>query len=153
MTTAWTVPVATDLEQFMSSSVVTATNVDDPAGKARADSLIESVVARVRGAIGSGNRVPLSLTPNSVPPEGKQHVLVLIVAALAAASPQVYQYTESDAFRRQLEAAEKWITAAQEGLNVTVPTDPDPDNTPSTAEWGDIEGDSTVTRMQDMTTD
>jgi hypothetical protein len=155
MATNWTVPTVDDLQAYLNVKLVDATNPDSDSGISRADVVLSSVVARVRAAIGAGNWVPLSLTTDSVPPEAKQHVLVLVAAAMMASTPQILQYANSDIFKGQWDAAEKFIKDAQAGEPMTIPTDPDPSATPSSPTWGDYSGEQVggVAGKIDTTTD
>lgn len=141
MTTAWTVPVIGDLKGFMNESVLDTAGVKESVSNTeRQTEVLAAVVARVRGAVGVGNRVAVSLTVGSVPPEAKQHALVLAVHALSATSPQLGKYVLLEAFEKMVTAAEDWVKAVQDGLAVTAPSDPDPANPSAGPTWGDFSG-------------
>ena len=86
--------------------------------------ILENVVARIRGTIESRDDVPLSLDPNSVPPEGWQHAIVLTVNALVAAQPGI-GFVLKEAFDKMVERAEEWLLMiARSEIGVTYPVEP-----------------------------
>lgn len=160
------VVTADSIQTWLSATPVNAANETDPSGLNRLEQVLIDVVERIRGTILTAGRIPLSLTQGpvsqdskfnvkSVPPEGRQHTKVLTAASAVAAIPTLWAFCESDVFKRQLDAAEKWITDVQEGASVTLPVDPDPDTTPSGTEWGDYSGQEVngVGGLIDMSTD
>ncbi len=129
MATNWIVPVSDDL------SIVLAQPVIDKAievGKVDASTTVADVlalvVARVRGVIRNNSRNQLSATAGSIPPESKQHVLILTARQLIDAIPGMSAtMATSEEFGKLYTKAEDWLTDIKKGGNVTVPSDPDAD--------------------------
>jgi len=86
------------------------------------------VVARVRGIIATRSRGhQISLTPGSVPPEAKQHVLVLAARQLIDSIPVMASaISANDNYPTLYTQAENWIKNIMEGGSVTSPDDPSP---------------------------
>lgn len=139
MTAAWTVLTAEDVKKFMSSAVVLATNEDIfTNGVGRVSMMTDTVVKRIRAAIGTANRVPLSATTGSIPPEAEQHALVMIAAQLSASVPQLNDFVASAAFKLMHEKAEDWMSEVHKGLNITRPSDPDSDTESEAPAYGSM---------------
>jgi hypothetical protein len=152
---AWITLTEQDVQRFMTQSVVGASNELDVDGNSRASNLLPVVTDRIRGAVVTGNRVPVSLTPGAIPPESRWHALCLAVFALVESQPVLGEFALKDGFTRRWEEAEKWVRSVASGdQTVTPPLDPDPDNTPAYT-WGDVAGENTagVGSSVDMTTD
>ena len=92
LTAAWVVVTKDQVQQYLTQAVVDAANELDTAGNERIDGVLTDAIARMRAAVGTGNRVPLSLTPLSVPPEGAPHLKLLVIEALVPSVPQLAQY-------------------------------------------------------------
>ena len=136
---AWVVVDPTQVESFMQSFVNDAVNPLDASGALRAANLLGFLANRFRGAIARGNRVPLSLTANSIPAEAQWHLLVLLAEAMAASVPQVAEFVQGPRFSALVDDAKEWLRMAGEGTLVPVaPTDPDPATQPAAPMWGDL---------------
>jgi hypothetical protein len=127
MPTNWITPTPDGLAVVMDEQVLAPL-----AGKAAA---LRLTVARVRGAVSQSQHVPVSATAGSVPPEGEEHTLVMAVALLAAARPNLAQLADEGGhqtgFGARVERAERWLDAVLKGrdeqgrvFTVTMPTDP-----------------------------
>lgn len=154
MATNWITPTSDDVQTLLNSVVAGAANEEDSGGTSRLDKLVPIVVNEVRGAILSAGRVPLSITPGSVPPEAVKPTLVLVVEALVYSTPQMQQFAQSDWLGWTIKAARDWIQSIREGQAVTTPTDPDPTFVIG-PDWGDFSGMeiSGVAGRVDLTTD
>jgi hypothetical protein len=140
-TVAWVAPASASLEAFLQSFVINAANPMDAQGAKRADNLIPRAVSRVRAAIATGNRIPLSQTAGSVPPEAEWHVLVIVAESLATSVPQLAEFVESERFQRMATDAKEWIRSVEKGeLAPSYPTNPDTTTVPKGPEWGDLYG-------------
>ena len=140
MTSNWTTLSASNLAQVMNPNILAALNA------ANASAALLTVVREVRASIAAANRVPLSKTVDSIPPEGVRHVLTLTVQALGTAEPQLAQYCESWSFKRQADAAQDWMEKAARG-EVSYPSDPDQMQLPTGIRWGDNFGSQGVTAV------
>lgn len=160
MSAAWIVVKTEDLQNYMQAAIVGNSIIDGaadpqaPGGGYRSDAALLGAVERVRGAIVAGGRIPLSLTPSSVPPEARQHTLILAIYAMAAAVPTLGPFVASEPFKDLNAKAEKWLERVEEGGVVTTPADPDTTNF-SGPSWGDLYGENTagVGGQVDLTTD
>ncbi len=127
MATNWIVPIAADL------SIVLAQPVIDKAIEVGNDStkiakMLVVVVARVRGVIKNNSRNQVSATAGSIPPESKQHVLILTAHQLIDSIPGMSAtMATSEEFAKLYTKAEDWLTDIKKGGRVTVPNDPDAD--------------------------
>jgi len=132
---------AKKLEAFLQIMVLNAANPMDAQGAKRADNLLPIEVARFRGAIATGNRVALSATALTIPPEAEKHLLVIVCQSLATSVPQLSEFVQSDRFKDMVDKAEDWLEAVRKGeLVPTAPIDPDTATVPSGPEWGDLYG-------------
>ena len=102
------------------------------------DGIIQGVVDRIRGAIGAGNRCAFSLTANSIPPEARDHAMMLIVERLLGATPTVTDFAGKDIVEKACKTADDWLEAVRKGLGVTEPTNPDPVNSPRGPAFGSL---------------
>lgn len=108
--------------------------VTDAVTSAVKTGVIAGTVARIRGAIQSAGRQPLSATAGTVPPEAQQHAAVLSVAALAASRPQMAAFVDADGhttgFGKLFDIAEAWLDSinpddkGKVAQQVAPPTDP-----------------------------
>lgn len=115
----------------------------------RAGKILEMTVARVRGAILRGGRVPLSLTAGAIPPEAVQHALNVAAWQLSNAEPSLAMaiITEKGAyspFGTLAKAGEQFIDALGKGANTEYPSDPDP-SFQSMVRIGSIQPDADLT--------
>lgn len=113
-------------------------------------------IARVRGAIQTGGRIPVSATLLSVPPEAEEHVLIIAAWSLVAGRQGgmdivvVGPHGNISAYYNLYQKAEAWVKAAQDGtISPTPPTDPLSSGVISTVDgsivqpgvkWGDLYG-------------
>lgn len=129
MATSWKVPTTDYLQTVMSGIILDA--VEDTDGEdnsaddqaAKMTYALEQAVARVRGAIGNGNRTPLSATAGSVPPEGLNFTLVLAVEILVNSQPNM-NWAIKDGFSDSLKEAKDWIQQLRDSEPTDYPTDP-----------------------------
>jgi hypothetical protein len=143
--TNWTTPSEDDLKTAFGSIFVEQDDGEDFDPTAAAAIWLPMIVAQFRAAIRTGNRVALSKTAGSVPPEAKAHVLVMTAEAIVVNTPRLVGYIvlegENGPMARMIAAARKFLTdCATKGLSVTVPQDPDPTTLPSGTIWGDAAG-------------
>lgn len=125
----WVTPTSTDVTALM-SSIVTNTVTKDASGSTRAASCLTLVVEQVRGAIRTGNRVPLSLSSGAVPPSGHIHTVVLAVSLLVSSTPNM-TFAVKDEFGNQVKDAKDWLESVRTGkMSVDYPTDPDQSSLP-----------------------
>lgn len=117
----WAVPSSADLAVVMNTQVLLPTSPNAVAALALA-------VGRVRGTIQTAGRVPVSVTAGSVPPEALQHALVLTVALLTGAFPNLASLVDADGgktgFGQLVEQAEQWLDRIEKGASCIGPTDP-----------------------------
>lgn len=99
----------------------------------RLPSLRPMVVAACRGDIQQGQRVPLSLTSATIPPETKLHCVYRIVASLQSAAPGLDLTKDQEKLIQ--EAKDYWKDIREGKILVVRPADPDPDFVSSVA-WG-----------------
>lgn len=136
---AWVVVDPTQVETFMQSFVNDAVNPLDASGQLRAANMVGFLANRFRGAIVRGNRVPLSLTANSIPSEAQWHLLVLLAEGMAASVPQVAEFVQGPRFGAMVDDAKDWLRMVGEGILVPVaPPDPDATTQPAGPTWGDM---------------
>lgn len=145
MTIDWIVPTVDDLRTVLSSVVLNpAADIGNPSGPTNQLAL-DLVVERWRGAIRTAGRIPVSLTAGSVPPEHKQHVLVLTVWQLVCSQPKLAQ-TVTEAFKTLVDKAEEALKDVDEGKEGATPSYPsDPDTT--TASTGPVFSSNTFVDM------
>ena len=158
MATNWVTPTADDLKGAFGSIFVEQDNGEDFDPTAAANVWLPIIVAQMRAAILTGNRVALSQTKGSVPPEAKGHVLVLVAEAVVVNTPRLVGYIvlegENGPMARMITAARKFMNDCPKGLSVTAPLDPDPATLPSGVKWGDDSGEGTdATVRTDLTID
>ena len=127
--TNWFVPTADWLANSMSGAVLTRVELPDVQGQQtslptdKANYALQNVVNRVRGAIGKGNRTPLSQTAGSVPPEGVQFTLALTVESLVSSVPNM-GWTITPEFVDIIKDAKAWLKDLASGEPTDWPTDP-----------------------------
>lgn len=159
LTTAWVVPTKDDVVKYVQQSVIDGANALNSGGEERIDGptgLLQAAVDQVRGAVGNGNRVALSLTANSVPPEARAHVMVLAAYMLVSSVPQLGDFASKDGLTRRWDEANKWLDAVRRGdLAPAKPTDPDTATAPAGPTWGDFSGEQVagVAGRVDVSTD
>lgn len=96
----------------------------------RRNALVTLAIRRVRAAILNGNRVPISYTADTVPPEAEIHTLMLAAMPLVQSTPSlakeflVGQDGRKTSFERMYDRAEQFLIDIGKGFNVTEPTDP-----------------------------
>ncbi len=129
MSTNWIVPVAADLSIILAQPVIDkAIEVGKVDASTTVADIMALVVARVRGVIKNNSRNQLSATVGSIPPESKQHVLILTAHQLIDSIPGMSAtMSTSEEFGKLYTKAEDWLKEIKEGGNVTVPSDPDAD--------------------------
>jgi len=121
-----------DVLQYIDATVAGAANVAMPTGSVRLKGILDDQVQLMRGACRTSGRQPLSIQPNSIPPEAVKHTLVLTALALSASVPNLAAFfgaeDEGKPFRQLVSKAESWLEKARtDGTNFSPPTDPDPD--------------------------
>ena len=133
MTSTWVTVSAQDVATFMDPAILASMNKNNSSAL---QNVLDTLVDEVRGHIVRSNRAPLSLTPKSIPPEGKRHVIALALNAMASSTPQLAMYCETKSFERRVNWAENWLAETQNG-DVSWPVDPDSANMPTGTMWGD----------------
>lgn len=140
---AWYVPAQTDLYQVMAAEVLVKFDANltpnpNPPGTpvdyslpTRSGGMLFNYVDQIRQAVQTGNKVPLSVTLNSIPPEAVPHVLNMTAWQLANSTPSIQfavltEKGSSSPLLSLYEAGQKWMEAVRKGLTVTYPSDPDP---------------------------
>lgn len=143
---AWVVPVGNDLKTQLSLQLVQDLNENTrtsdkpiPGTNAdleednRRDQQVAEAIEEWRGAIRTGNKIPLSQTASSVPPESKVHVIALAAWRLVSAE---YKFkaviiTEQGAYaplQGIYRDAMKELDRIRAGGLVSYPTDPEEDD-------------------------
>lgn len=150
MTSDWVIPSVDDVQKFMASAVVGASNELDSGGVNVLDGpngILAKVVAEMRGAC--SNRQPVSLQSNAIPPEGFRHAMMLCVEHLINRMPQMSQYANSETLGWSIKASRDWLSKAYtEGTNFSRPRDADPAAEPTGPVFG-----SFVDAFVDLTLD
>lgn len=185
MATNWKVPTGKDLNKVLDQKIIDAAQANvgdsgtqptptvDIGAPLKTDAAVSLAVARIRGAIQSAGRQPLSVTAGAVPPEAEQHALVLAAWTLTGSNPPLSMMVVGpngvySPFKTLVDKAEKWLLEVFDGQSVVGPTDPtgqdyttaitDTNLAISAANWGDTTGRAadfeagTVVQV-DMTTD
>jgi hypothetical protein len=147
MKSTWVKPDTSEIQKWISIAVTTGVNELGTDGAKRLDGttgILQATIDRVRGAIGTGGRVALSATPNTIPGEARRNFWILAIYDLVNSTPNVGDFALKSGFEKMWQDAEDWIEAVSKGEQiVSSPTDPDPDNTPRCVVWGDGSGIST----------
>lgn len=149
MATNWVTPTITGALSLTSASLRIPTDPNEDADTQTA-AAIARVVARVRGAIRSAGRYPLSCTPGTVPPEAESHVYTLAIRERAQTTRALAEFVVSESFRDMVRDANEWIDAVAKGGPISMPDDPtgadystevSPQNAAlEPVSWGDQEG-------------
>lgn len=143
MQAAWVVPQASDVQSTY-GSIFAPQDSNDFDAVGAAGTWLPIIVNQIRGAIGEANRIALSLTAGSIPPEAMVHCLALVAEQVIVNTPRLVGYIvvegENGPLSRAITAARTFVQACRTGLNVTAPTDPDPNNLPTGVIWGDASG-------------
>jgi hypothetical protein len=153
MPTNWTV---LDVDNDFKSAypVLFATNDEgdwDPGGVA--SEWLPVFVNQFRSAIFNGNRVALSLTAGSVPPEAVPYVLSLVAEKVVINAQRMVNLVlveggENGPLVRSINDARTFLKDCQAGRSiVTAPSDPDPNTLPSSTKWGDDSGQGSATTV------
>lgn len=127
--TNWFAPTAAWLNNSISAVILGRVEQTDAQGSNtslptdKASYAVQNVVNRVRGAIGKGNRTPLSATAMSVPPEGVQFTLALVGECLIASCPNM-GWSITPIYETILKDAKEWIKELSKGEPTDYPTDP-----------------------------
>lgn len=144
--------------QNLDASNQPANNDVDEESTNRRDEIVSTIVHEVRAAIQTAGRVPLSVTPNTVPPGAKRHVLNMAAWQIVNSTPNLNMaiLTEkgiSTPFAKFYEEAVKYIDSLTKGNSVPAPTDPcgqdyetavsDTNPAISSVNWGDVTADDT----------
>lgn len=134
MTGQWKEPAAEDVKTLMDSVVIDRANSED-----KVQRILGLVIQRVRGVVGIANT--LSDNEAEVPPEGLQHTLVLTVFLLLSGTANFgFLIKGGDGsetgFGYSVRVAEKWLEAVQNGLPVTIPSNPSAAGGPGLVRWG-----------------
>lgn len=144
MSTNWIKPVRTDLLNVISSEVMEKADENvgpdtqstdgtiDPDLPTRSGNLLAQVVTMFRGAIRQGQYMPLSVTPDCVPPETLIHVWTIAAWRLvnAKANLPMVIITEQGAYAPMAQAykeAMTYLANIAKGMptpGMTPPTDP-----------------------------
>lgn len=156
MATNWITPQASDINSAY-PAVFASQDQQDWNADALAAVWLPQIVQMFLGAIKEGNRVPISLTPNSVPPELVPHVWALTAEQVVVNSQRMVSLIviegENGPMARSITAARTMLEKIRGGLNLTIPTDPDPNQTPLGVAWDDFQSDSGNQTLVSMTTD
>ena len=140
MPTNWKTPTADDLNKVISALVQEKANENtgadsvpggalDPEAPDRRDALVDLVIDEFRGAIIAGSRIPLSLTPRSVPPECVVHVLSAAAYRLVNSVPNLQMVLLTDGglyapLAQMYTDAKRMLKELSDGRPVTFPDDP-----------------------------
>lgn len=166
MPATWIAIVGQDLDKVLAKLVQNASNENigaevlvglpyDSTLANRRDAITAEVVEEFRGAIDRGNRVPLSVTAGTVPPECVRHALNLAAYQLVNSSPNLQMAIMTDGgvysplAKLYTEATVELKRISAGGL-VSYPTDPedaDEAEVPDHGSSGDISGDASVTMV------
>lgn len=148
--TNWITPTANDLAKVISLEILRKSNenIDDESINAaydgagnsirppydqtlanRAAEQIDLAVKQFRGAIQNGGKYPLSVTPNSVPPETLRHVLYLAAFGLVNSNANLLMVVMNEAntyapLQVGFKAADEYLQKLTKGGNIVTPTDP-----------------------------
>lgn len=142
MATNWTVPTVNDLTTVLSLYVQSQSNEQVGDGSApdmavdlaqpnRLSECLSKAVSEFRAAIRTGNRVPISETSDSLPPECVRPALNLAAYQMVSAMPslQMVLLTETNGVYSPLLTFYKEARAMKDsirrGLVVTIPSDPE----------------------------
>lgn len=167
----WKIPVGADLAKVLDWKAIHQANQNlgdeagmnpalggqlvDPTAANRRDEIVAVVVHDLRGAIQSGGRFPLSVTPNAVPPSSERHVLNLAAWQLILSTPGLVAAYMSEsgvksAWDGYVADARKHLEDLRRGLPVERPEDPTGQDycTPVSDQnppirgtrWGDMQG-------------
>lgn len=137
---AWTVLAGGDLWKVVSREVVMKADEDSAGGThadgnfdaeldSRAKSAVAYAVGEVRGAIESAGMMPLSVTPDAVPPELREPTLAAAAYRLCLTKPSLLAVVMNDGgvfapVVKLYEEFKKQVEALRRGANLTPPTDP-----------------------------
>ncbi len=140
MATNWVQPTSVDLLKVISSQLraksdenigddVQPDQVFNPDLEARGDDIILMVIAQFRGAIQKAGKYPLSLTPNTIPPDYEKHVLNMAAFELVNSTQtlQMVIFTDKGAyapFQTFYKAAESELEKLRKGYTIVQPSDP-----------------------------
>ena len=158
MASDWVVPTVDDVKSCFTNIFVEQDNDADKVPSDLVTAWLPVIIAQVRQEIINANRNKISTTANSVPPEAKKHVLVLVAEACIINSARMVQFIETQPMKRMLDDAYKFLEEVKRGKNVTDPQDAqvDQDQLPTGTVWGDRDSDfvgSETTQILDMTVD
>lgn len=135
----WIALTGDDLWQIVSRKVAQAADEDSAGGSyeagdidtaldTRSSKAVAHAVAEVRGAVENAGRYPVSLTADSVPPEGVRHTLALAAYVLIGPKPSLASVVMTDGSTAPLQKlyddAKKWLEAVNKGGSIISPTDP-----------------------------
>jgi hypothetical protein len=141
MATNWITLTGADIRLVLAAAAQDQTNENTAEGTEagsevdlgadnRRDLLVEDAVIRIRAAIANGQRIPISVTPDTIPPEAKLHALYLAAMPLVQSMPGLAKSLligedgRKTSFERSYDRAEQFLTDVMGGMNVTYPTDP-----------------------------
>lgn len=142
MSTNWKTPTGADLNNVLATEIIALANKNTGAGvnpspnaeidtnkPTRADGLVLAVISEVRAAIMAGGTHPLSVTPDSVPPEAERHVWNMAAWQLINSTPNlpmaiITEGKVSSPLSAQNEKAEQYLASLRKAANVTPATDP-----------------------------
>ena len=107
----------------------------------RADKCIAMAVEKIQAAIRVAHRVPLSVTPLSIPPEAETHCYAMAIQLMIGALPSLQGYVTNPPQTSGkpplvvlFEAAAEWCKMIRDGKACEYPADPDPTFTSSVRE-------------------
>jgi hypothetical protein len=148
MATNWIIPTADDVAKVISLEVLAKSNENidgdsitaalaspetrrtyDPTLDDRCTAQIVFAVNQLRAAIQLNAKIPLSITPNAVPPEALRHVLYLAAYGLVNSTPNLQMVILSDKgayspLTDNFKIANKYFEDITKGKPVVPPTDP-----------------------------
>lgn len=138
MATNWKEPTGADLWKVLLLDIVEkadqdeeghrqeTNDLDESNTETRRYQLVEEAVAEFRAAIRTAGRIPLSVTPDAVPPECVRHVLNIAAYQLVNSTPSLAAAVlhEQTSLKSLYDEAIKKLEQIQQGAGLTPPTDP-----------------------------
>jgi hypothetical protein len=125
MATNWIIPTESGLTSLLDGIVLKPVS-----GLGRGSKVVAMAVARIRGAISTGNRTPLSLTAGSIPAEAESHCYYLAIWFLVPSTPPLAQYvinppgSGKSAMMLGIEDAQQYLKDLKAGQPSEYPSDP-----------------------------
>ena len=120
--TVWVKPTIDDLNAVLMEKLRIAAGTFG-ASADRTEPLLRMMVERMRGAVRTGGRVPVSEEAGTIPPESVFHVMILTARALIDSNPQLSKVARiGDDFTRMVYWSEQWIHGIDNGKPVSKPS-------------------------------